>query len=87
MSDEDVEVEYVEAVVPDDGLPAYLNAPKEIRGEARRAFALHFLISSEGVLAPNWLPTWASIVHYLESGEALPMAQIKALKLLKSTPE
>lgn len=86
MNDEDEKVE-AEEIAGDDlvltdfgDIPGYLLAPASVRDEARRAFALTFVVSDEGILHPEWLTTWFAIVSVLKDGHAPKLGEIRALK-------
>ena len=50
-------------------IPGYLFIQDEkTRGEARRAFALGFVISDEGMFHPEWVTVWSQIERCLREG-------------------
>jgi hypothetical protein len=62
-------------------LPGYLFLQSAAdKAEARRAFALSFVISADGSLHPNWLATVFTMVQFLEQGALPETAEVRALK-------
>ena len=55
--DEDAETRASIGVFPEENaseVPGYLLLAEALRAEGRRAYALGFVISADGVLAPRW---------------------------------
>lgn len=71
-----------------DNVPGYLFLRDgAMQSEARRAYALQCLINNEGLIHPNFVPTWHLIVQFLEKGEMPKLAELKALKTKKQESE
>lgn len=87
MIDDEPEDETGEAIRAHviDNVPGYLFlSDPDMKSEARRAYALQHLISNEGLIHPNFVPTWHLITKFLESGDMPQLSEVKALKGRKS---
>lgn len=62
-------------------VPAYLFlVDKNAQGEARRAYALNYVVNGEGAFHPQWLSVLKTIVQYLELGTFPEASEIRAIK-------